>query len=126
MMAKVRTHSPAGERQFSHRPASAISLRSDNADQAAYAPNREQLIKRRISDSELARLRVGEPERVAYGQAEIELGEVRERRPARNQHTRWVMCEVAHTSNRIGKAIRGTAPRRLGSIGDTEGGHAQI
>jgi arylformamidase len=30
------------------------------------------LIKRRISDSELARLRVGEPERVAYGQAEIE------------------------------------------------------
>ncbi len=25
-------------------------------DQAAYAPNREQLIKRRINDSELARL----------------------------------------------------------------------
>jgi arylformamidase len=41
-------------------------------DQAAYAPNREQLIKRRISDSELERLRVGEPERVAYGPAEIE------------------------------------------------------
>ena len=41
-------------------------------DQAAYAPNREQLIKRRISDSELARLHIGEPERVAYGQAEIE------------------------------------------------------
>src|SRR5467141_3511969 len=41
-------------------------------DQAAYAPNREQLIKRRISESELARLRVGEPERVAYGPAEIE------------------------------------------------------
>jgi arylformamidase len=41
-------------------------------DQAAYAPNREQLIKRRIRDSELTRLRIGEPERVAYGQAEIE------------------------------------------------------
>jgi arylformamidase len=41
-------------------------------DQAAYAPNREQLIKRRIRDSELARLRIGEPERVAYGPAEIE------------------------------------------------------
>jgi arylformamidase len=41
-------------------------------DQAAYAPNREQLIKRRISVSELTRLRIGEPERVAYGQAEIE------------------------------------------------------
>ena len=41
-------------------------------DQAAYAPNREQLIKRRVRDSELARHRVGEPERVAYGSAEIE------------------------------------------------------
>src|SRR3984893_18228677 len=41
-------------------------------DQAAYAPNREQLIKRRIRDSELTRLRIGEPERVPYGQAEIE------------------------------------------------------
>jgi arylformamidase len=41
-------------------------------DQAAYAPNREQLIKRRIRDSELARHRVGEPERLAYGPAEIE------------------------------------------------------
>src|SRR6185295_153297 len=41
-------------------------------DQAAYAPNREQLIKRRIRDSELARLRIGEPERATYGPAEIE------------------------------------------------------
>jgi hypothetical protein len=31
-------------------------------DQAAYAPNREQLIKRRIRDSELARLRVSAPD----------------------------------------------------------------
>jgi arylformamidase len=41
-------------------------------DQAAYAPNREQLIRRRIRDSELARRHIGEPERVAYGAAEIE------------------------------------------------------
>src|SRR5271169_6743984 len=41
-------------------------------DQAAYAPNREQLIKRRIRDCELTRLRIGEPERVTYGPAEIE------------------------------------------------------
>jgi arylformamidase len=34
-------------------------------DQAAYAPNREQLIKRRIRDSELTRLRVGELKRAA-------------------------------------------------------------
>jgi arylformamidase len=41
-------------------------------DQAAYASNREQLIKRRINDSAIARRRIGEPERVAYGPAEIE------------------------------------------------------
>ena len=41
-------------------------------DQAAYAPNREQLIQRRIRDSELARRCIGEPERVAYGATEIE------------------------------------------------------
>jgi arylformamidase len=41
-------------------------------DQAAYAPNREQLIKRRINESAIARRRIGEPERVAYGPGEIE------------------------------------------------------
>ncbi len=41
-------------------------------DQAAYAPNREQLIRRRESDSATARARLGEPERFAYGDAEIE------------------------------------------------------
>jgi len=41
-------------------------------DQAAYASNREQLIRRRISDSAAARARTGEPERVAYATAEIE------------------------------------------------------
>jgi arylformamidase len=38
----------------------------------AYAPNREQLVKRRIRDSELTRLCIGQPERVAYGRAAIE------------------------------------------------------
>ena len=41
-------------------------------DQAAYAPNREQLIARRIGESAMARGHIGEPERVAYGPAEIE------------------------------------------------------
>jgi arylformamidase len=41
-------------------------------DQAAYAPNREQLIERRIAESKTARRRIGEPKRVAYGPAEIE------------------------------------------------------
>jgi arylformamidase len=53
-------------------------------DQAAYAPNREQLIKRRIRDSELARLRVGEPERLAYRPTELEQVDIyrAEREPA--------------------------------------------
>jgi arylformamidase len=41
-------------------------------DQAAYAPNREQLIARRIADSAAARARIGAPARVAYGSAAIE------------------------------------------------------
>jgi arylformamidase len=41
-------------------------------NQAAYAPNREQLIARRASDSAAARARLGEPERVPYGDAAIE------------------------------------------------------
>ena len=41
-------------------------------DQAAYAFNREQLIRRRDSDSAAARARLGEPERLAYGGGEIE------------------------------------------------------
>jgi hypothetical protein len=41
------------------------------------------------------------------------------RREKKRQHPK--MCEVAHTSKRIGKAIRHAAPRSLGSVGDTEG-----
>jgi arylformamidase len=41
-------------------------------DQASYAPNREQLLKRWASNSEQTRLRLGPPERFTYGLAEIE------------------------------------------------------
>ncbi|HXC91285.1 MAG TPA: alpha/beta hydrolase [Stellaceae bacterium] len=41
-------------------------------DQAAYAANREQLVRRRIGDSAAARARLGAPERVAYGEAAVE------------------------------------------------------
>ena len=41
-------------------------------NQAAYAANRDQLIARRAADSAAARARLGEPERVAYGDAAIE------------------------------------------------------
>ena len=51
--------------------------------------------------------------------ARTEAGSNYARREKKRQHPK--MCEVAHTSNRIGKAIRHTAPRSLGSVGDTEG-----
>jgi arylformamidase len=44
----------------------------DAYDQIVYAPNREQVAKRRIFNSERARAAIGAPERVAYGLSEIE------------------------------------------------------
>src|SRR5262247_18879 len=44
----------------------------DAYDQVVYAPNREQVAKRRVANSEKARAVIGAPERVAYGPSEIE------------------------------------------------------
>jgi arylformamidase len=44
----------------------------DAYDQAAYAPNRDQLGKRRLANSAAARLRLGQPLRFAYGPTPIE------------------------------------------------------
>jgi len=44
----------------------------DAYDQAVYAPNRDQILKRLAYTSELVRKRVGAPERHKYGQADIE------------------------------------------------------
>jgi len=41
-------------------------------DQSAYAPNREQMLARFASNSDLVRTRIGAPERLAYGPTEIE------------------------------------------------------
>jgi arylformamidase len=41
-------------------------------DQAFYAPLRDQIAKRRNSNSELARARLGQPLRMAYGPSEVE------------------------------------------------------
>lgn len=41
-------------------------------DQAVYAPNRDQILKRYATTSDLVRLRIGAPARVAYGPTEIE------------------------------------------------------
>ena len=44
----------------------------DAYDQIVYAPNREQVAKRRIVNSERSRAAIGAPARVAYGATEIE------------------------------------------------------
>jgi len=44
----------------------------DAYDQIVYAPNREQVAQRRLTNSARARAAIGAPERVAYGQTEIE------------------------------------------------------
>jgi arylformamidase len=41
-------------------------------NQAAYAPNQEQIRQRREVNSNIARKRLGEPDRIAYGPTEIE------------------------------------------------------
>jgi arylformamidase len=44
----------------------------DAYDQLVYAPNRDQLTKRRIANSAAARIRIGDPLRFAYGPTAIE------------------------------------------------------
>jgi arylformamidase len=44
----------------------------DAYDQTVYAPNRDQVAKRRVANSEKARMVIGAPQRVAYGRSEIE------------------------------------------------------
>jgi arylformamidase len=54
----------------------------DAYDQAVYAPNRDQLAKRRLANSAAALARLGKPERYAYGPAPIEgLDVYRTKRP---------------------------------------------
>jgi arylformamidase len=44
----------------------------DAYDQEVYAPNRDQIVERRIANSERTRAILGPPQRVAYGPSEIE------------------------------------------------------
>jgi arylformamidase len=56
----------------------------DAYDQLVYAPNRDQLTKRRVANSAAARARIGEPLRFAYGLTPIEALDVY--RPLANDH----------------------------------------
>lgn len=60
---------PAGPKVFLDYDQQALD---DAYDQSVYAPNRQQLLARLAVNSELARLRLGEPERFAYGATPIE------------------------------------------------------
>ena len=44
----------------------------DAYDQRVYAPNREEVRARRIANNKIALARIGAPDRVSYGPAEIE------------------------------------------------------
>src|SRR5215475_3173683 len=48
----------------------------DAYDQSVYAPNRDQLSKRRASESELVRSHLGAPRRVAYGATPHEMMDI--------------------------------------------------
>jgi len=48
----------------------------DAYDQIVYAPNRDQVGKRRLANSDRARSVIGAPERVAYGPSEIEKADI--------------------------------------------------
>ena len=54
----------------------------DAYDQMVYAPNRDQVGKRRIANSDKARSVIGSPERVAYGPTEIEKADIYRTRKA--------------------------------------------
>jgi arylformamidase len=54
----------------------------DAYDQMVYAPNRDQVCKRRIANSDKARSVIGSPERVAYGPTEIEKADIYRTRKA--------------------------------------------
>jgi arylformamidase len=65
----------------------------DAYDQLVYAPNRDQLAKRRVANSAAARARLGEPLRFAYGPTPIEALDVY--RPLENKATGGAAAPVA-------------------------------
>jgi arylformamidase len=65
----------------------------DAYDQLVYAPNRDQLTKRRVANSAAARARIGEPLRFAYGPTPIEAPDVY--RSPGNDHAAGTAAPVA-------------------------------
>jgi arylformamidase len=65
----------------------------DAYDQSVYAPNRDQMSRRRVSESERVRAVLGEPRRVAYGDSSHEMLDIY---PARNGNGRAPIAVFVH------------------------------
>jgi arylformamidase len=78
-------------------------------NQAAYAPNREQLIARQAATSRLVRARLGAPQRAAYGDAPIEQLDL-----YRTRHERAAIFVLIHGGAwRAGRAETYAAPAEM-------------
>src|SRR6516165_10081707 len=85
----------------------------DAYDQLVYAPNRDQVGKRRIANSERARAILGPPQRIAYGPSEIEGLDVY-RTPRANAPVNIFVHGGAWRANKAADfAFLGLAPCRL-------------
>lgn len=80
----------------------------DAYDQSVYAPNRDQLLARRDTNSRLARERLGEPERFAYGAGRNEQLDVY--RAPRGRH---LQVYVHGGAWRAGRAAEYAAPAEM-------------
>jgi arylformamidase len=80
----------------------------DAYDQAIYAPNRDQLLARRDANSRLARERLGEPQRLAYGPGPNEQLDVYRTASGRHLHV-----YVHGGAWRAGRAAQYAAPAEM-------------
>ena len=80
----------------------------DAYDQAIYAPNRDQLLARRDANSRLARERLGEPRRLAYGPGPNEQLDV-----YRTPNGRHLQVYVHGGAWRAGRAAQYAAPAEM-------------
>src|SRR5579884_3667302 len=83
----------------------------DAYDQAVYAPNRDQLAKRRLANSAAARTRLGEPLRFAYGPTAIEGLDVYPALAARREGRSATMPAAGGAGAPVGIFVHGGAWR---------------
>jgi arylformamidase len=82
-------------------------------NQAAYAPNREQVLARQAANSAAARARIGQPDRVAYGEDAIERLDIYRTRRRGRQEPAPVFVYVHGGAWRAGLAENFAAPAEM-------------